>query len=174
MSPSQCHSLLAPAITSKSASWADIGAGTGTFTLVLRELLTAGTIYAVDKNPHMLWKLPLDGPVPIRVVEGDFNRALDIPPVDGILMANTLHYAEDPVAVLQNVLQYLKPDGAFVLIEYETDTPLHPWIPYPIPFDRFGEIAHSCGLTPPVELARVPTQYGHQHIYSSMTMRKKN
>ncbi|MEO1261658.1 MAG: class I SAM-dependent methyltransferase [Bacteroidota bacterium] len=167
MRQQEAISLIEKGIKTTSGTWADIGAGTGVFTLALREMLTTGTIYAVDKSPHALWRLPLKGDVPIAVVEGDFNRPLDLPMLDGILMANALHYASDPVAVLKNLLSYLKPAGTFVLIEYETHRPLQPWIPYPVPFADFEKHAHAAGLSEPLEIGRAVSRYGHEHIYAA-------
>lgn len=172
MSPEQANSLIHPAIKSPDESWADIGAGTGTFTLALRELLKEGKIYAVDKSPHALWRLPLKGEVEIKIVEGDFNRNMEFPMVDNILMANALHYSEDPESVLKNVLSHLKPGGQFVLIEYETEKANPPWVPYPIPFSLFKKIASACGLTPPKEIGKVDSIYGHEHIYSAVSTKK--
>ena len=129
--------LIEKGVKKTNGTWADIGAGTGTFTLALREKLASGKIYAVDKSPHALWRLPLKGAIPIEVMEGDFNRPFDLPELDGIVLANTLHYAADPVIVLKNILKHLKPKGSFILVEYETSTPLPPWIPFPIPFKKY-------------------------------------
>ena len=60
------------------ALWADLGAGTGTFTLALAELLGAGsTIYAVDADAnaiHALGELPAVGETRIVPVKADFTR----------------------------------------------------------------------------------------------------
>ena len=157
-----------------TGNWADIGAGTGVFTLALREILTNGKIYAVDKSPHALWRLPLKADIPIEIVEGNFNLPLDLPILDGILMANTLHYATDPGAVLKNLLTHLKPDGLFVLVEYETHRPLPPWIPHPIPFADFEKHAAAAGLCAPVEIGRTPSRYGHEHIYAAFSRKDGN
>jgi ubiquinone/menaquinone biosynthesis C-methylase UbiE len=167
MTPQQARSLIKDGILKKKGNWADIGAGTGTFTLALRDLLESGTIYTVDKSPHVLWRLESTDAVRIEVVEGDFNHALDLPKLDGMIMANALHYSDAPEKVLKNLLHHLKPGGVFILIEYETTTPRPPWVPYPIPFAKFREIVEAIGLTKPVKLAEVPSRYGHQGIYAA-------
>lgn len=147
--------------------WADIGAGTGAFTVALQMLLAPeSTVWAIDKNPHMLWSLPKQNEVNIRVEEGNFERAMDLPLFDGIVMANALHYAQDPVVVLQNVLQHLKPGGTFILIEYDTAQANPPWIPYPVSLASFETLAPQVGLTPPQAIHRVSSQYGQNSIYS--------
>ena len=171
MAPSDALSLLRPAVSSPFGTWADLGAGTGMFTLALRQLLQSGTIYAVDKNPHVLWSLAGGSPVEVVVLEADFTRPLELPLLDGIVMANALHYAADPVSVLKNILPRLRPGAPFLLVEYETEQAQPPWIPYPLPFRRFVDVAREAGLNEPQELERVPAGYGHRYIYSAVAFR---
>jgi len=115
-----------------SSTWADIGAGTGLFTRALMNILPPSRIYAVDKSPHSLWSLRPEPEHELIVVEGDFHRELDIPLVDGIIMANALHYAPESGKVLENVLTYRRPGGTFILVEYDTEEANPPWVPYPV------------------------------------------
>lgn len=168
MTSSDAFTLLRPGIPSPTGAWADLGAGTGMFTLALRQLLESGTIYAVDKTPHVLWSIAGSGPVEVIVREGDFTRPLELPPLDGIVMANALHYAPDPIATLENILTCLRPGASFLLVEYETEQARPPWIPYPLPFRRFVDVALEAGLREPEELERVSSDYGHRYIYSAV------
>lgn len=153
------------AVLPAQGNWADIGAGSGIFTLALDQILEPGsTIYAADKNPHMLYKLQLEH-CQLVIEELDFTRNFKLPPLDGIVMANALHYAEDQQQALRKVAACLKPGGTLLLIEYETDKPLRTWIPYPIPFEKLERLAAQSGLTKPEEIGRVPSAYGHEHIY---------
>ncbi|NRB50958.1 MAG: class I SAM-dependent methyltransferase [Saprospiraceae bacterium] len=161
--------LIKDAVVREEAIWADLGAGTGTFTQALQYLLPKGKVYAVDKSPHALWRLPTHEAVPMEIVDADFTKPLTLPPLDGILMANALHYVDQPADLLKKLLPLLKPGGTFLLVEYETKQPRPPWIPYPIPFDQFFAIAADVGLTPPKSIGRVPSMYGHDHIYASMS-----
>ena len=166
--------FLKPAIPAEKGIWVDLGAGSGIFTLALDALLPKeSTIYAADKNPHLLYKLQLKNS-DLVIEELDFNRPIssELPLMDGIVMANTLHYAEDAQAVLENILQLLKPGGVFVLIEYELNTPLRPWIPYPITYRSFETLSEIVGLSQLKELARMPSAYGHQHIYLAKAIKK--
>ena len=105
----------------------------------------------------------------MEIVDADFTKPLPLPTLDGLLMANALHYVEQPVHLLKNLLMLLKPAGTFLLVEYETNRPRPPWIPHPIPFDVFTEIAAAVGLTQPVEIGKTPSMYGHDHIYAAMS-----
>jgi ubiquinone/menaquinone biosynthesis C-methylase UbiE len=145
--------------------WADIGAGAGIYTQALDQILEPGSvIYAADKNPHMLYQIQLER-CELRIEELDFTRDFSLPEMDGILMANALHYAPNPQEVLVKVVDCLKPGGQLLLIEYETERPLSPWIPYPVPFRKFCELARELGLGEPREVNQIPSAYGHDHIY---------
>ena len=128
-----------------------------------------GKIYAVDKSPHALWELKSTSNVEIIVVEADFNEPLELPPMDGIVMANALHYAEDHLIVLKNVLRCLKPGGTFILVEYETEKPRPPWVPHPVPFKRFETLCTQAHLNMPEMIGKHESQYGYEHIYAAMT-----
>ena len=102
--------LLRPANLSSGGTWADFGAGSGAFTLALRELVgPEATIYAVDKDRGALDRLEAahrsrfhstDHLIPLNQ---DFARPLDLPALDGIVAANSLHYFKDPVKILRHV-----------------------------------------------------------------------
>lgn len=148
MSHEEAISLIRDGIDPLTGTWADIGAGTGAFTLALRDILKKGTVLAFDKNPHMLWRLEGSPDVAIQVIEGDFTQEFDLPTqVKGIVMANALHYAENHLEALQNVLAHLAPGGTFILIEYDTDQPNPPYVPYPVSEKVFRPIAEKAGLT---------------------------
>src|SRR5688572_22774548 len=92
--------LIHPGIIPASGIWADIGAGTGVFTNALLEILTGGKVIAVDKSPHALYAIVNHNHnVEYEIMEGDFYQDLHLPLLNGIIMANALHYANDHVAV---------------------------------------------------------------------------
>jgi ubiquinone/menaquinone biosynthesis C-methylase UbiE len=138
--------FIRPAITTIHGTWADIGAGTGTFTEALFHILESGKVIATDKSPHSLYSLKPPAHVAYEIIDADFTKPMELPEVDGILMANALHYAKDHEAVLKNVLQHLKPGGTFLLIEYDTDKSNPPWVPYPISMQKAISLFNDIGL----------------------------
>jgi ubiquinone/menaquinone biosynthesis C-methylase UbiE len=160
--------FIRPGVKKDVSTWADIGAGSGLFTMAICNLIPDVQVYAVDKNPHMLWSLEPSGGSKISVVEGDFKHSLDLPEVNGMIMANALHYASDPIDVLNNVIDHLLPGGIFLLIEYESFQP-NQWVPFPVSFEKFQVACSSIGLQEPVLVNTRPTMYGHQHMYLAMT-----
>ncbi|HEX8696966.1 MAG TPA: class I SAM-dependent methyltransferase [Longimicrobium sp.] len=158
--------LLRPAVgEAAGTTWADLGAGTGVFTRALAALVgPEGHVIAVDADDHALsavraWALrSRDGPE-VTVIHADVTRPLAPPPLDGVLMANTLHFVRDAASVLSLVATYLRPGGRFVLVEYEGRRP-GPWVPFPVSAGRFRELAAGAGLAPPEVVATRPSAFG--------------
>src|SRR5262249_20245476 len=119
------------------------------FARALAHTLGPGTtIYAVDNDPDAIAALerarPIDGGRIIPIL-GDFTRALELPgaspgTLDGILLANALHFVPEPARVLQSLAQWLRPGGSVVLVEYDRRR-ANRWVPYPIEKGRLAELA---------------------------------
>src|SRR6185312_14871035 len=103
--------------------WADLGSGGGAFTLALADLLGAGGhIYSVDTDARALreQRAALQARFPAVTVDqrtADFTKSLELPPLDGVVMANSLHFQRHKEPVLQQVRTLLKPGGRLVLVE---------------------------------------------------------
>src|SRR5262245_58903991 len=90
--------LLRKGVASPGGVWADLGSGTGAFTLALAELIgPAGEISSVDKDGGALreqerqFRARFPGQ-PVHYLKADFTRPLNLPPLDGLVMANALHF----------------------------------------------------------------------------------
>ena len=118
----------------EGGTWADLGAGTGAFTLALADLIGPhGVIHAIDRDRASLAELrsAFVSAVPqaeLRVQAADFTRPLDLADLDGIVMANSLHFVEDKTRVLALVRGYLKHGGRLILVEYDSDRG-NGWVP---------------------------------------------
>src|ERR1041385_8498265 len=102
--------LLRPANLPQGGMYADFGAGSGAFTLALRELIGLdATIYAVDKDRGSLHQLEsahrarFGTTRNLILLSSDFSRQLDLPPLDGVVMANSLHFSKDKEKILRHV-----------------------------------------------------------------------
>lgn len=165
--------LLRDGIAGPGGVWADLGSGTGAFTLALADLIgPTGEIYSVDKDRGSLKeqeramraRFPA---VAVHYLAADFSRKLELPPLDGVVMANSLHYQRDKDAVLQLVRGYLRPGGRLLLVEYNADRG-NPWVPYPLSYSTWETVARRNGFAETKLLARVPSRFLNE-MYSALS-----
>ena len=168
--------LLRPANLPQGGTWADLGAGSGAFTLALRELVGAdATIYAVDKDRRALQQL--DSAYRARFGQSqnliplnqDFTRISHIPPLDGVVMANSLHFFKDKGKILRYVNALLKPNGMLLLVEYNVDSG-NLWVPHPLSFETYQALAPRAGFSEPRLLTKVPSRF-LKEFYSAVVYR---
>jgi ubiquinone/menaquinone biosynthesis C-methylase UbiE len=171
--------LLRPADLSPGGLWADLGAGSGAFTLALRELLgSGGAVYAVDKDRRSLdslaraYQAQFGDAQDLHLVHADFTHSLDLPPLDGAVMANSLHFFKDKEKVLQHVRTFLKPGGALLLVEYNVDSG-NLWVPHPLSFETYRALAPRAGFTKPRLLAKHPSSF-LKEFYSAAAYRSQD
>ncbi|TFG67450.1 MAG: class I SAM-dependent methyltransferase [Thermomicrobiales bacterium] len=157
--------LLRPAV-SAGGIWADIGAGSGAFTLALADLLgPGGRIIAVDRDARALRqnqevvaaRFPA---VEWTAMEADIAGSLDLPPLDGLVAANSLHYIsrDRQVDVVRRLALHLRPDGRFVVVEYDVDRG-NPWVPDPFSFGSWEHLSEAAGLVDTRQIGRVPSRF---------------
>lgn len=147
-------------------NWADLGAGKGLFSEALLSILQPGsTIYAVD-----LYKQPnLQHHPSIIFHEADFVKdKLPIPTLDGILMANSLHFVQEQVACIKKLKTHLRNGaGVFILIEYDTDRG-NQWVPFPVSFARAQSIFGDAGFSQIEKIGERQSMYGKDSIYAAL------
>lgn len=157
--------------------WADLGSGGGAFTLALAEQLGPdGTIYSVDRDGRALRRqadaMQASFPdVAVDYIEADYTRRLDLPPLDGIVMANALHFQRmrrkgDVLGLLHD---YLKPGGRLLVVEYNTDRG-NLWVPHPFSYDTWERIAAEHGFSGTRRLFVRPSSHLRE-IYSAITFK---
>lgn len=165
--------LLRKGIARSGGVWADLGAGEGAFTLALAELIgPAGTIYAVDRNGRDLQSLEkaMRRSFPqttLHTIQADFTRPLPLPPLDGLVMANSLHFVQQKAAVMQQIKRYLRPDGRLLLVEYNVDQGNY-WVPYPLSYTTWAKLAADTGFTHTELCATYPSRFLHE-IYTAVS-----
>lgn len=196
--------LLKPAKLPPGGTWADLGAGEGAFTLALRELVgpTAG-VYAVDRDRGRLRELEraylerFGSTENLHPMGKDFSGALDLPPLDGVVMANSLHFFKDPepdtdgrgrrgerdsqIRVPRRTSASHIPDQLTILRHVRTF--LKPdgllllveynvdhgnlWVPHPFSFETYQGMAPRAGFTKPRLLAKHPSSFLRE-FYSAL------
>jgi ubiquinone/menaquinone biosynthesis C-methylase UbiE len=154
--------------------WADFGSGAGAFTLALADLLgERATIYSIDRDSTALklQRSVMHTQFPacdVRYLEGDFTQTLDLPALDGAVMANSLHFVREKEPALNRIRGYLKPGGRLILVEYNTDSG-NTWVPYPLSFETWRALADQNGFKDTRLLGKRPSRFLGE-IYSAISV----
>ncbi|HVB24418.1 MAG TPA: class I SAM-dependent methyltransferase [Ktedonobacteraceae bacterium] len=165
--------LLRGGVPGVGGVWADLGSGRGAFTLALADLIgPTGHIYSVDKDQRALrdQESAMNAQFPlcnVRYIVADFSKLLDLPPLDGVVMANSLHFLRKKDETLQLVRGYLKPGGRLLLVEYNADRG-NMWVPYPLSYATWEKLARQNGFTATRLLATRPSRVMAE-IYSAIS-----
>ena len=111
-------------------------------------------ITAIDKDANAL--RGLSSRFETRVA--DFTKPLDLHDLDGVLMANSLHFVRDKQPVLEAVRNMLRPGGRLIIVEYGADRG-NPWVPYPFTYPQWEKIAARAGFENTKLLHTIPSRW---------------
>lgn len=162
--------LLRGGVAAKGGRWADLGAGEGAFTLALAELLGGGAhITAVDRDAGALRVLASKRRQGVETKHADFTRPLELHDLEGVLMANSLHFVRNKAPVLAAVRDMIRPGGALIVVEYDTDRG-NAWVPHPFSYQRWERMARDAGFERTRLLHTVPSRWLGS-MYSAMSSR---
>jgi len=156
--------LLRPGIPGPGGVWADIGCGDGIFTSALYALIQPdGEIYAVDRDQFALDALARHfaasyPDATLHTLRADFTHELNLPALDGMVMANSLHFVADKAPVLARLVRLLKPAGRLMVVEYNTSQG-NSAVPYPLDDTSFIKLAGQVGLREARILAKIPSSF---------------
>jgi len=165
--------LLRDGVGAKGGRWADLGAGEGAFTLALADLLGPGArITAVDRDAGSMRGLAAEmgkrfPATKLEVVVADFTHPMSLSSLDGIVMADSLHFVRDKRPVLARVHEMLRPGGSLIVVEYESDRG-NPWVPHPFSYKRWVEMAAIAGFERTRLIGTVPSRFLGS-MYSAVT-----
>jgi SAM-dependent methyltransferase len=166
--------LIREGVVTPGGVWADLGSGSGAFTLALADLLGSGArIYSIDTDRRALLEqasaLRANFPgVSVEYLVADFTRRVALPPLDGVLMANSLHYVRQKGPVLDLIRSYLHPAGRLLLVEYNVEHG-NIWVPYPLACAAWEVLARQHGFPHTRLLATVPSRFLRE-IYAAVSI----
>jgi hypothetical protein len=185
-------SATAAASNGQPMHWADLGCGSGTFTLALADLLAPGSaIEAIDLRPGIPAQTTSRGvtirprtadfttlhfATPSRTAPGPNDATPEIIPdrawpgtqplmYHGILMANALHYVANQSAFLTRLKT-----NAILLIEYDIDLPVARWVPYPLSYNKALSLLKSTGWPKVQKLGTHPSAFGNSELYAALAL----
>jgi len=152
--------------TNSKTVWADLGCGGGTFTKALASLLGEGSkIYAVDREDQQI-RPDNSYSAAIEFLKLNFiNDPFSFSSLDGIMMANALHFVEDKLKFIDKVKHHLKPHGQIIVVEYDTEN-RNQWVPFPLSFSNLIEIFSTAGFSNIKKTGEKKSIYGSNQMYA--------
>ena len=146
---------------------ADIGAGTGYFSLpIARSVAPGGRVLAVDIQPEMLAIIERrsaeEGITNIdRILATESDPKLPPGSIDVVLMVDAYHEFSHPREVMEGVVKSLSDRGLVVLVEYRGEDPRVPIKPlHKMTVDQATREMEAVGL----ELVKLLDILPQQHI----------
>lgn len=160
----KARTLLRAGVAGLQGTWADLGCGDGIFTSALYTLLEPNSeIYAVDKSRRALRAIERNFAQSypralLRTLRADFTRPLSLPALDGVLMANALHFVRKKEPVLESLVKLLKPRSPLIVVEYNASRGNFA-VPHPLDDTGFTKLASQVGLHNAQIIARIPSSF---------------
>ncbi len=153
------------------ANWADLGAGSGLFSFAIAELQVSGSIvYAVEKNNVSLMKVKPSNQVEVKPVQKDFAiEHLGLPQLDGVIIANSLHFIQDKLSCLEGLMKQVKAGAPFLIVEYDLYSSSR-WVPYPLPQIELADLFNPLGYHSIKKIGEKPSVYNRSKIYSALIL----
>jgi len=157
------HEVLAALALKPDAVVADVGAGTGYFTVRLAHRLPNGRVYAIDTEPQMVKHLASRareaGLKNVTAVVGTPDDPRIPARADVVLFVDVYHHIEKRERYFANLATALKPGGRVAIVDFRMDAPQGPPRSARIEPDRVKAELRTAGY----ELARehefLPYQY---------------
>jgi ubiquinone/menaquinone biosynthesis C-methylase UbiE len=114
---------------------ADIGAGTGYFSIRIARKVPQGSVIGEDIQPEMIDLMKANiAQAGLGNVHPLLGTTEDphLPPgsVDKVLMVDAYHEFDMPKEMMQGIVSGLKPDGQVVFVEYRGEDPAVPILPH--------------------------------------------
>ena len=142
---------------------ADIGAGTGYFTVRLARALPKGRVYAVDLEPDMVQyveqrarQLKLANVTAVLAAPDDARLPAK---VDRVLIVNTYHHIGGREAYFRRLAGSLKPGGQVAIVDYTRDSPIGPPVASRLTATEVKDEMQRAGYVLAGEHAFLPHQY---------------
>jgi ubiquinone/menaquinone biosynthesis C-methylase UbiE len=109
---------------------ADIGAGTGYFTVRLAKAATRPKVYAVDIEPRMVdyvrQRAAKEGLTQVVALQASATSPNLPEPVDVVLVVDTYHHIPNRPAYFRELRKSMKPSGRLAIIDFRKGAPSGP------------------------------------------------
>jgi SAM-dependent methyltransferase len=146
-----------------TARIADLGAGTGYFSVRIAKRIPEGKLFAVDIEPDMLRYLRerahrdhLSVLVPILASAESPNLP---EAVDLVLLVDTYHHIDDRITYFAKLRDALRPNGRLAIVDFKADAPNGPPPEHRISPEKVTAELAAAGYLPVASHQFLPRQY---------------
>jgi len=157
------HQVIQALNLARSAVVADIGSGTGYFSIRLAHFVPKGRVFGVDIEPDMVKYLAerakRDGLANVTAVAGQPGDARLPAKVDLVLMVDVFHHIADRGQYFRKLRDSLKPGGRVAIIDFNRKSPMGPPPSARITPDGVKAELRAAGYTLVKEHDFLPHQY---------------
>ncbi|MCL4799264.1 MAG: methyltransferase domain-containing protein [Burkholderiales bacterium] len=124
------HQVIRALDLAPEARIADIGAGTGYFSVRLAHMTPKGRVYAVDVEPDMVKYLAdraeREKLANLQAVQASPGDPRLPEPVDRVLLVDVYHHIGERTRYFEKLREYLKPDARVAIVDFRKDSPIGP------------------------------------------------
>ncbi len=142
---------------------ADLGAGTGYFSVRIAKLVPEGKLFSIDIEPDMLRYLRerahhenLSVLVPILASAESANLPES---VDLVLVVDTYHHIDNRIAYFSKLKASFRPNGRLAIVDFKANSPEGPPPEHRIPPEEVISELEAAGYTLVVTNQFLPRQY---------------
>jgi SAM-dependent methyltransferase len=157
------HEVIQALALKPDAVIADIGAGTGYFTVRFAHMVPAGRVYAVDTEPDMVKHLAE------RARRGGLKNVIAVAAApdnprlpekaDVIVLVDVYHHLADRERYFRRLRDSLTAGGRIAIIDFQLDAPVGPPRHARMPPDQVKAEMKAAGYALALEHAFLPNQY---------------
>jgi len=124
------HAVIKALALPPNAVVADLGAGTGYFSVRLARMLPQGRVYALDVEPamvkHLAARAKREGLANMEAIASTPDNPRLPAAVDLVLVVDTYHHIEDRSRYFRRLAASLKPGSRLAVIDFRLDSPEGP------------------------------------------------
>ena len=157
------HDVIQALALKPDAIVADIGAGTGYFSVRLAHMLPKGRVYGVDTEPGMLKHLAerakREGLKNVTAVAGNPDDPRLPEKADLVILVDVYHHVENRELYFRQLQNSLRPGGRVAVIDFRMDSPVGPPPRARMEPDRVKDEMKRAGYALAQEHAFLPNQY---------------
>jgi predicted methyltransferase len=157
------HDVIQALALKPEAIVADIGAGTGYFSVRFAHMVPKGRVYGVDTEPgmvkHLADRAKREGLKNVIAVAGKPGDPRLPEKADLVILVDVYHHVEDRERYFRQLQNSLKPGGRIAVIDFRMDSPIGPPQSARIEPDRLKDEMKRAGYALAQEHAFLPNQF---------------